>query len=122
MNKNECKTVDEYISIQVENIQPQLNQLREIIKKTAPEAQESISYQMPAYKLNGVLVYFGACKNHIGFYPTSTITTTFANEIKAFKSSKGAIQFPLNQPLPVELIEKIVKHRVNENNLKKSSK
>ena len=119
MNKNECKTVDEYISIQVESIQPLLKQLREIIKKTAPDAVESISYQMPAYKLNGALVYFAACKNHIGFYPTATATTVFAEEIKSFKSSKGAIQFPLNQPLPVELIEKIVKHRVNENNLKK---
>jgi uncharacterized protein YdhG (YjbR/CyaY superfamily) len=122
MNKNECKTVDEYISIQVESIQPLLKQLREIIKKTAPEAVESISYQMPAYKLNGALVYFAACKNHIGFYPTATATTVFAEEIKSFKSSKGAIQFPLNQPLPVELIEKIVKHRVNENNLKKPIK
>ena len=119
MNKNECKTVDEYISIQVESIQPLLKQLREIIKKTAPDAVESISYQMPAYKLNGALVYFAACKNHIGFYPTATATTVFAEEIKSFKSSKGAIQFPLNQPLPIELIEKIVKHRVNENNLKK---
>ena len=119
MNKNECKTVDEYISTQVESIQPLLKQLREIIKKTAPDAQESISYQMPAYKLNGALVYFAACKNHIGFYPTATATTVFAEEIKSFKSSKGAIQFPLNQPLPIELIEKIVKHRVNENNLKK---
>ena len=122
MNKNECKTVDEYISTQVESIQPLLKQLREIIKKTAPDAQESISYQMPAYKLNGALVYFAACKNHIGFYPTATATTVFAEEIKSFKSSKGAIQFPLNQPLPIELIEKIVKHRVNENNLKKLSK
>ena len=119
MNKNECKTVDEYISIQVESIQPLLKQLREIIKKTALDAVESISYQMPAYKLNGALVYFAACKNHIGFYPTATATTVFAEEIKSFKSSKGAIQFPLNQPLPIELIEKIVKHRVNENNLKK---
>lgn len=106
---------DEYIAGFPENIQRKLNDLRAAIKKAAPEAEESISYCMPAYKFNGMLVYFAAQKNHIGFYPTSSGVAAFKNELAGYKTSKGAIQFPLDKPLPLKLISTIVKFRVKEN-------
>lgn len=115
--------INEYIATFPEETQKLLEELRFIIKEAAPDAEEGISYQMPAFRLNGILVYFAAYKNHIGFYPTGTGIAKFKDEIKAYKNSKGTVQFPLNNPLPIDLISKIVKFRVNENLIKiKNSK
>jgi uncharacterized protein YdhG (YjbR/CyaY superfamily) len=121
MNKP-FKNVDEYISIFSDDIQELLVQMHSTIKSAAPEAIESISYGMPAFKLNNKpLVYFAAFKNHIGFYATPTGHAEFAKELSKYKQGKGSVQFPINEPLPLDLIHKIVKFRVNEN-LKKMQK
>lgn len=111
----EYNNIDEYINLFPEDVQIKLHELREIIKKTAPNATETISYQMPTFKLNGNLVHFAAYKNHIGFYPTPSAISHFSSELTKYKTSKGAIQFPLNEVLPITLIEAIVKFRVSEN-------
>lgn len=103
--------IDEYIQSFPEAAQKILEQLRAAIKKAAPKAVEVISYSMPAFKQNGVLVYFAAYKNHIGFYPTPSGIETFKEELSKYKSSKGAVQFPIDKPLPLTLIIKIVKFR-----------
>jgi uncharacterized protein YdhG (YjbR/CyaY superfamily) len=115
MKKNIATDVDSYIAAYPTKVQKMLKQIRATIKKTAPDAEESISYMMPAYKLHGPLVYFGGYEKHIGFYPTGSGIAPFQKEIAAYKSSKGAVQFPLDQPLPLDLIEKMVKYRVKEN-------
>lgn len=115
MNPNTAPDVDAYIASFPQPVQGMLQQLRDIILKAAPKAQEGISYQMPAYKLNGVLVYFAGYKNHIGFYPTGSGIEAFKTQLSDYKTSKGTIQFPLDKPLPAALITKIVKHRVKEN-------
>jgi len=108
------KSVQQYLSTLPEDIQFKVEELRETIKKAAPGASEVISYNMPAYKMNKVLVYFAVYKNHIGFYPTSSGIAAFQKEIGGFKSSKGAVQFPINEKLPLELIVKIVLFRLAE--------
>jgi uncharacterized protein YdhG (YjbR/CyaY superfamily) len=95
-----------------------LQELREIIRKAAPKAEEVISYKMPAYKLNGMLVYFAGYKNHVGFYPTSSGIKNFSDEFGDYKWSKGAVQFPLKEKLPKALITRIVKHRIDVNSKK----
>ena len=121
INENQLpKSVDEYIAGFPENVQDILQNLRIAIKNAAPEAHEAISYKMPAYKLNGILVYFAAFKNHISFFPTASGVEAFKKEISAYKWSKGTIQFPINKPLPWDLITMIVKFRVKEN-LKKAA-
>ena len=123
MNKQDrIETVDAYIAAQPEVNRPLLQTLRETILKAAPEAEEMISYQMPAYKLHGVLVYFAGYKNHIGFYPTGSGISAFLPELTAYKTSKGTVQFPLHKKLPLALIRKMVKHRVQENLLKQKNK
>jgi uncharacterized protein YdhG (YjbR/CyaY superfamily) len=92
-----------------------LEQLRETILNVAPEAEEMISYKMPAFKLKGMLVWYAAFKKHIGLYPTASPIKFFKDELTSYKYSKGAIQFPLNQPLPLDLISKIVKFKMKEN-------
>lgn len=114
MVKN-AKTVDEYFEAQPVEIRPVLEKFRQIIKKASPKAEELISYQMPAYKQNGILVYFGAFKEHIGFFPTPSGVEAFRHELTEYKISKGTIQFPYSKSLPVALITKIVKYRVMEN-------
>ena len=104
-------STDEYISTFPESTQIILQQLRTIIKKAAPKSTELISYNMPAYKQNGVLVYFAGYKNHIGFYPTGNGVAVFKDRLDDYKTSKGAIQFPLDKKLPVKLITEIVKYR-----------
>ena len=89
--------------------------MRAAIKQAAPKAEEVISYNMPALKLNGVLVYYAAYKNHIGFYPTPNVIRLLADQLATYQTSKGAIQFPIEKPLPIRLIKKIVKFRVFEN-------
>lgn len=109
------ESVDKYISSFPQEVQKPLNEVRAIIKKNAPEAEEMIAYRMPAYKLNGKpLVYFAAFKNHIGFYPTPRGIDAFDGELKKYKHAKGSVQFPLNEPMPLELIKKIVKYRAEE--------
>lgn len=108
-------TVDQYISFFSPETQFLLQQLRATIIEAAPEAEELISYQMPAYKYHGMLVYFAANKNHIGFYPTSTPIIAFKKELAGFECSKGAIRLPFDQPLPLGLIREIVLFKVEEN-------
>ena len=115
------KTMDEYINAFPEDIQIILEKMRQTIRKAAPEAIEVISYRMPGFKLNGSLVWFAALKNHIGFYPTSSGIETFKNELSPYKTSKGTVQFPLDKPIPYDLVEKIVLFRVKENLAKKKS-
>lgn len=115
-----AKNVDEYIALQPPEVQEILKKLRQAIKKAAPQAEEGISYTMPAYKYHGVLVYFGAYKTHIGFYPTGNGIAAFKKELSAYEGSKGTVRFPLNKPLPLGLISKIVKYRVKENLAKKA--
>jgi uncharacterized protein YdhG (YjbR/CyaY superfamily) len=112
------KTIDEYIATYPPNIQTLLQQIRDTIRKAAPDAEETISYNMPAFKQNGVLVYFAAFKNHIGFFPTAQGIEAFKDKLAAYKTSKGTIQFPFNQPLPLELIDEIVRFRIKTNTSK----
>ncbi len=114
--------IDEYISVFPEHIRDMLSQIRGVIKESAPQAKEIISYGMPAFFLHGNLVYFAGYKNHIGFYPTSSGINAFKQEISSYKNSKGAVQFPLDKPMPIELISKIVKYRVAENTEKLKNK
>ena len=106
-DKREYRTIDEYLESFPSSTRSKLKQLRSLIKRIAPEAQEKISYQMPTFHLNGNLVYFAAYSNHIGFYPTVS------------GHSKGTVQFPLDEALPMGIIERIVKFRVKENSKKK---
>jgi uncharacterized protein YdhG (YjbR/CyaY superfamily) len=114
-NKIPFYTIDEYIAQFSLEIQEILNTLRKVIKESAPNATEKISYQMPTFFLHKNLVHFAACKNHIGFYPTPSGIEAFKEELSGYKGSKGSIQFPLNKPMPYELISKIVQYRVAEN-------
>ncbi len=117
--KNEYNTVDEYIATFPQNTQTVLQEIRQIIKSAAPEAEETISYQMPAFRQNGILVWFAAFKNHIGFFPKVSAVEAFKKELSDYSVSKGTIRFPLNKPIPADLIKKIVKYRVEENSSKK---
>lgn len=109
------QTVDQYISTFPPKTKAALKELRTAIKNLAPEAEELISYNMPGYKLNGMLVWFAGYKSHIGLYPKSSIIEELKEELSPYKTSKGAIQFPLDSPLPIPLITKIVKKRIKEN-------
>jgi uncharacterized protein YdhG (YjbR/CyaY superfamily) len=108
-------TVDEYIVQFPEDVQLILQKIREVIRAAAPQAVERISYQMPGFYQNGMLVWFGGHQNHIGFYPTGEGIEAFKDELSGFKTSKGAVQFPLDQPIPYDLIRKIVIYRVEKN-------
>jgi uncharacterized protein YdhG (YjbR/CyaY superfamily) len=92
-----------------------LGELRHAIQQTVPEAEELISYKIPAFKFHGILVYYAAFKNHIGFYPTSSGIRSFKEELSEYTVSKGAVRFPLDRPLPFDIIRRIVKFRANEN-------
>ena len=118
-NKKVFTTIDEYIATFPGDVQKILQELRAVIKAAAPDAQETINYQIPTFTLNGNLVHFGAWKKHIGFYPTSSGTQAFEQELSVYESAKGSIKFPIDKPLPLELIGRIVKFRVAEN-LKKA--
>jgi uncharacterized protein YdhG (YjbR/CyaY superfamily) len=107
--------IDEYIAGFPEDIQEILQKIRLTIQKAAPQAEETISYQMPTFTLQGNLVHFAAFKQHIGFYPTPTGTEKFQKELSVYKGAKGSVRFPLDQPIPYGLISKIVKFRVKEN-------
>lgn len=103
-------------------VQEKLDALRKVIKESAPDAQEKISYQMPTFVLHGNLVYFAAFKNHIGFYPTPSGIEAFKKQLTGFKTAKGSVQFPLDKPLPYDLVREIVKFRVAENIMKAKEK
>lgn len=107
--------IDEYINKFPEEVQKKLQELRRVIRENAPEAEEKISYGMPTFYLKGNLVHFAAYSGHIGFYPAPSGIEAFKEELIGYKTSKGAIQFPLSQELPLELIRKIVQFRVREN-------
>lgn len=112
---NKPNDINEYIATFPKNIQKLLQQIRSIIQKAAPEATEVISYAMPTFKLNGILVHFAAFQNHIGFYALPSGNEAFQKELSTYKTGKGSIQFPINEPLPEVLITEIVKFRVQEN-------
>jgi len=121
MEKTEPKTIDEYIALFPIKTQKMLQQIRKSIQNAAPDAVEVISYKMPAFKQNKVLVYFAAYEKHIGFYPTGDGIEAFKAEFSDFKWSKGAVQFPLNEPLPLDLITRITKFKA-EKDLEKEKK
>jgi uncharacterized protein YdhG (YjbR/CyaY superfamily) len=112
---NPPNEIDKYISGFPDNIQKLLQLLRETIRRAAPDAVEVISYQMPAFKMNGILVYFAGYKNHVGFYPTAKGIEAFKSEFADFKWSKGTVQFPIDKPIPIDLVTRIVKFKVDEN-------
>lgn len=121
MKKMDPQTIDEYIVTFPEDVQKRLEKIRQTIRKAAPEAKEVISYQMPAFRQNGILVHFGAFTNHISFFPTPSAIVAFEKELQPYETSKGTIKFPLDKPIPFDLITKVVKYRVKENLEKKKN-
>ena len=109
------KTIDEYIAGFPEDVQAILQKIRQTIRETVPNAEEAISYQMPTFKLKGNLVHFAAFKNHIGFYPVPSGIEAFKDELSVYVQGKGSVQFPLDKPMPYDLIRRIVAFRVEEN-------
>ena len=116
------ETVDQYIAAFPADVKTRMQQIRKTIKAAAPKADELISYQMPGYKYFGMLVYFAAFKNHIGFYPGAGGILEFYKKLSSFKSAKGSVQFPHDRPIPYDIISKIVKFRVKQNEEKISLK
>ena len=113
-NQEAPQTIDAYIAGFPEVVQAILQQIRRTIHETAPEATEAISYGMPTFKLHGNLVHFGAFKSHIGFYPVPSGMEAFKDELAGYKQGKGSVQFPLNKPMPLDLIRRMVEFRVQE--------
>ncbi len=120
--KTSPKNIDEYIAQCPVEIRERMQTLRRTIHEAAPGAEEAISYKMPAFKLNGNLVYFAAFPKHIGFYPIPTGIAKFEKELSVFKQGKGSVQFPNDRPLPLALVRKIVAFRVKENKAKAAAK
>lgn len=116
------KNIDDYITAQPVEYRASLEKIRQTIKKAAPEAEEYIGYGMPGFKMGGTLVYFALFSKHIGFYPGASWVANFKKELRDYKTSKGAIQFPLDNPIPFDIIKKITKLRVEENREKMWSK
>ncbi len=113
---NKYKNVEEYITGFPKEIQKILKAVRTVVKKTAPKAEEGIAYGMPAYKLNGKpLAYFAAFPKHLGFYATPNAHTNFAKELSKYKQGKGSVQFPIDKPIPLSLIEKMVRYNIKIN-------
>ena len=108
------RSIDEYIESYPPEVQTLLQEMRETIRKAAPGAGEAISYRIPTFKLNGNLVHFAAFKNHIGFYPTSSGILAFKKELSGYKISRGTVQFPMDKPMPLDLVRRIVRFRVKE--------
>ncbi len=113
------RTIDEYIAAFPPDTQKILEELRAVIHSSAPNATEKISYQMPAFDQNGILVYFAAYQKHIGFYPTASGISAFRKKLTDYECSKGTVKFPIEKPLPFDLIREIVAYRVQENQAKK---
>ena len=118
-DSKKVENIDDYISDFSVETQKYLNEMRELIRKLAPDSVESISYAIPTFSLNGkYLVYFAGFKNHIGLYPTPVALEAFKQELLNYKKGKGSVQFPLNKPLPIALITKIVKYQIEQNEIK----
>jgi uncharacterized protein YdhG (YjbR/CyaY superfamily) len=115
MARTAPKSIDEYIAGFPPHVQELLQEIRATIREAAPDAAETISYQIPTFTLKGNLVHFAAYQRHIGFYPTSTGIEQFKNELAGYERSKGTVRFPLDKPIPFDLISRIVKFRVGEN-------
>ncbi|MBL8131887.1 MAG: DUF1801 domain-containing protein [Anaerolineae bacterium] len=122
MNEGKFSTIDEYIATFPGDVQAILQKMRQIIHEAAPEAEEAISYQMPTFRQNGNLVHFAAFKNHIGFYPAPSGIEAFAEEIAPYFGGKGSLQFPKDKPIPYDLVRRIVRYRVEENQAKRKQK
>ena len=122
MDNTKHTNVDEYISGFPPETQAVLQKVRAAIKKAAPKAEEIISYNMPAYKQNGMLVFFAGYKTHIGFYPTAAGIAAFKKEISDYKNAKGSVQFPLDKPMPLKLVADIVKFKIKDNEMRSSKK
>ena len=120
--KTAFTTIDEYIATFPPEIQSILQTVRAAIRDVVPDAEEKISYQMPTFYLHGNLVHFAAFKNHIGFYPTPTGVEAFQERLSQYKGAKGSVQFPLDQPMPLDLIRDIVRYRVEESTAKAAAK
>lgn len=114
-DKATFENIDEYIGQALPEVRELLQEIRKVIHEAAPEATEKISYQMPTFDLHGNLVHFAAFKKHIGFYPAPRGIEAFKDELSVYKGAKGSVQFPLNQPMPYDLIGRIVKFRAAEN-------
>ena len=119
---DQYETIDEYIASFPEEVGERLRAIRQVVREEAPEAGETIKYRMPTFTLNGNLVHFAAFQNHIGFYPTPSAMEAFEKELSAYKMGKGSVQFPLDQPLPLSLIRRMVRSRVEENRAKRKKK
>lgn len=122
MPKQQFTTIDEYIGTFPQDVRDILQKLRQTIHAAAPDAEEAISYQMPTFKLHGNLIHFAAFKSHIGLYPTPSATEAFVQELAPYAVSKGSIRFPLDQPIPYDLVTRIVEYRVQETVNKRKSK
>jgi uncharacterized protein YdhG (YjbR/CyaY superfamily) len=118
MKRKAPNDMDDYVGGYPKHIQRLLTQMRVTIKEAAPQATEKISYGIPTFALEGNLVHFAAFKNHIGFYPTSSAIAAFNKELSSYKCSKGTVQFPLDEPLPLSLVSRMVKFRVKEKMMK----
>lgn len=120
-DKKKFETIDEYIKTFPKDVQGVLEKMRQTIRKAAPDAVETISYQIPTFKLNGKgLAYFAAFKNHIGFYPIPSGVEAFKRELAPYKQGKGSVQFPLDKPIPYDLVTKITRFRMKETRGKES--
>lgn len=119
IDKTPARTIDDFIARYPDEVRQILTQLREVIRQAAPAAEEAISYGIPTFRLHGNLVHFSAYARHIGFYPAPSGVEAFKEELRPYAQSKGAVQFPLDQPLPYDLVRRIVEFRVREN-LKKA--
>ena len=113
--RTKFKTVEDYMSALAPDTRAILEEVRKTIAKAAPKAEEVISYNMPAFRLHGMLVWYAAFKNHIGLYPRASGIEVFKKELSGYKMAKGSVQFPIDEPMPLSLITKIVKYRVKEN-------
>ncbi len=118
--RRQFETIDEYIKTFPEDVQTILERMRQTIRRAAPEAEEAISYQIPTFKLRGNLVHFAAFKDHISFFPTARGVEAFKKELSQYKGSKGTVRFPLEKPIPYDLVRKITVFRRKENLEKKS--
>ena len=118
MSKTRFESIDDYIAQSPPEVKERLQEMRRVIHAAAPAATEAISYQMPTFKLNGNLVHFAAFKNHIGFYPTPSGIEAFNERLTPYLGGKGTVKFPLDQPIPYDLVADIVAYRVQEATLK----
>jgi uncharacterized protein YdhG (YjbR/CyaY superfamily) len=112
---NEATTIDDYIADSPKDTQKHLKQIREVVRKLVPDAKEDIKYGMPTYVLNGNLLHFAGFEHHIGFYPTPTGISSFKKDLAPYKQGKGSVQFPLDKPMPLALITRIIKYRLKQN-------